>query len=257
MIYLSIKKLSKKFIKMERGKKTEIKVLEEIDLDIEEKEFVSIFGPNGCGKTTLLNIISGLLSPDSGVVLINGSSCRERKIGYVFQNYSDSLLPWLKSIDNIALPLEVNGLDLKSRRERVKKFVGELNLDFPLDEYPYRLSSGQQQMIALARGLIYKPELLLLDEPFSAFDYHTRIAMEAKIQEIHGMLGITTLFVSHDLEEALYLADRVVFLTKKPTKISGILKNPLPRPRTLEMLTRKDFIELKNKAIELFEKITL
>ena len=255
MSYLSVEEISKRFTTFSKNKKREIRVLEKISFKIEKGKFVSICGPNGCGKTTLLNIIAGLISPDSGRVLIKGQPPQKATIGYVFQNYAESLFPWLKNIDNIALPLKVIGKSLKERKEKVKELVTKLHFDFPLNEYPYCLSGGQQQMVALARGLINDPDVLLLDEPFAALDYHTRLIMQDKIQEIHKILGITILFVSHDLEEALYLADQVIFFSKKPTKVVEILENPLPRPRTFEITKSEEFFLLKNKTFEIFKKI--
>ena len=255
MSYVVIEKVCKKFITSFNNEKKEIDVLEELSFNVNKGEFASIFGPNGCGKTTLLNIISGLIPSDSGKILIGGNLPEKVKIGYVFQNYADSLFPWLKAIDNIALPLKLIGVDSDTRKEKVINLIKKLKLDLPIEEYPYRLSGGQQQMVALARALISEPDLLLLDEPFSSLDYHTRITMQAKIQEIHQLLGVTILFVSHDLEEALYLADHIIFLSKKPAKVVAILENPLPKPRTLRILTRKEFSKLKNEAIKIFNNV--
>lgn len=255
MSYLVIENLGKKFTISRNNEKTEVVVLEGLSFNVGKGEFVSIFGPNGCGKTTLLNIISGLIPYDSGKVTIEGNSPGKTKVGYVFQNYIDSLYPWLRSIDNIALPLELIGLDSNTRKTQVIDMVKKLQLDFPLNEYPYRLSGGQQQMVALARALINKPELLLLDEPFGALDYHMRMIMQTKIQEIHQLLSVTILFVSHDLEEALYLGDRIIFLSKKPTKVVEILENSMPRYRTPAILTSKEFSTLKDKALKIFNEV--
>lgn len=232
-----------------------ISVIENINLDVNCGEFVTIFGPNGCGKTTFLNILAGLLSPDKGEVLIQGKNPGLGKTGYVFQNFAETLFPWRKNIDNIAFPLELKGIPKAERYKNVVELEENLGIKIDNDSYPYKLSSGQQQLVAIARAIIEQPDILLMDEPFNALDFQTRILMEDKILDIWEKTKTTVLFVSHDIDEAIYLADMVIFFTKMPARISEIVEVSLPRPRNQQMLASKEFFDLRSEAIEIFRKV--
>jgi len=250
--YVCIEKIGKSYLENHKIK-NQLVVLDGIDINIRKGEFVSIFGPNGCGKTTLLNIIAGLISQDSGRVTINGKAPQEAHIGYVFQNYPQSLLPWKKTIDNIAFPLELQGIDRTGRRKMAKDLVDSLALDIPLDSFPYQLSGGQQQMAVIARSLISNPDILLMDEPFSALNFQTRLYMQDKIQEIWDKTKITLIFVSHEIEEAIYTADRVIVFTNKPTHVANVFEPELKRPRTRDVTLSKDFLDLKKDILSLMD----
>lgn len=250
-----IRGLYKSFLK-DIKKLQYLSVIEDVSIEIKSGEFVTFFGPNGCGKTTFLNILSGLLTPDKGKVLIQGENPGTVKIGYIFQNFSETLFPWRRNIDNIAFPLELKGTSKTERCKKVIELEKNLGIEIDNDSYPYKLSGGQQQLVAIARALIEQPYVLLMDEPFNALDFQTRMVMEDKILDIWEKMKATVLFVSHDIDEAIYLADRVVFFTKIPARIVCTMEINLPRPRRQLMLTSNEFFGLRSKAIEIFRKVT-
>lgn len=222
-------------------------ILKNVNIKINKGEFISLFGPNGCGKTTLLNIIAGVLKPDSGTVLIDGKPVDEQKIGYVFQNYRDSLLPWKTNLENIAFPLELEGVS--NRVSKVRELVKSLNLHIPLSNYPYQSSGGEQQLVALLREVIAKPKIILMDEPFSALDHESRSFFKTEVQEIWKKLGLTILFVSHDLSEAIQLGDKVLVMGSG--KIVNVVNIDLPRIRTSNVVFTDGFRSLQKKIEEL------
>jgi NitT/TauT family transport system ATP-binding protein len=229
-------------------------VYDGFDLDVPRGEIVSIFGPNGCGKSTLINMMSGLLPFDAGQVMFDGKTIAETRLAYVFQNYREALFPWLRAIDNIKYPLKLMGLSRRERQERVDRLLAAFDLPIDLNRYPYELSGGQQQTVSIMRALVVEPEVLFLDEPFSALDYEMTLFMRDQLQKAFVETGTTTVVVSHDLEEALYLADKVVLLTRRPTRIAAYLDCAARRPRTAETLTTPQFIDLKRRCLEIFRR---
>jgi NitT/TauT family transport system ATP-binding protein len=227
-------------------------VYDDFAVDLPLGRFISIFGPNGCGKSTLINMVSGLMPMDAGEVLYDGQRISETRISYVFQNYREALFPWLKAIDNIYYPLKVMGVPRKERRERVEKLLADFEVRIDLDAYPYTLSGGQQQAVSILRALVTEPEVLFLDEPFSALDYEMTMFMRAQLQKIFMKTKTTMLLVSHDLDEAIELADKVVLLTRRPTKVAEIVDIDLPWPRNLEVTTGEDFMTLKRHCLDRF-----
>ena len=227
-------------------------IYENFSIDLPMGKFISIFGPNGCGKSTLINMISGLMPIDAGEVLYDGQTIKDTKISYVFQNYREALFPWLRAIDNIYYPLRVLGIDKKECRDRVEKLLAEFDVPFDLHAYPYTLSGGQQQTVSILRALVIDPEVMFLDEPFSALDYEMTLFMRERLQKIFMKLRTTMLLVSHDLEEAIQLADEVVMLTRRPTRVAEIVKVDLPWPRDLDVTTGEAFIGLKRHCLERF-----
>ena len=229
------------------------KVLEGISLNVQAGEFVSIFGPNGCGKTTLLLCLAGVVEPSEGKVEINGRSPKEAVIGFVFQNYREALLPWRNCLDNIAFPLEVAGVKKQVRRGKARELVTKLGLKIDLDSHPYQQSGGQQQLVAIARALISEPDVLIMDEPLSSLDIRANISMRSQIEEIWQKTKIPTLYVSHDIDDSVYLSDRIVLLTERPGRILKIINNPLPRPRN-QVVKTKDFNELRNQVLSFYSE---
>jgi NitT/TauT family transport system ATP-binding protein len=215
-------------------------------------KFISIFGPNGCGKSTFINMISGLMPMDSGEVLYDGQPIRDVTNSYVFQNYREALFPWFRAIDNIHYPLRVMGIDRKERHRRVEKLLVDFDVQFDLNGYPYTLSGGQQQTVAILRALVTEPEVLFLDEPFSALDYEMTLFMRERLQKIFMKRRTTMLLVSHDLDEAIQLADQVILLTRRPTRVAEIVDVNLPWPRDLDVTTGEGFISLKRHCLERF-----
>src|SRR3984893_11880907 len=227
---------------------------ENFDLNIPKHSIVSVFGPNGCGKSTLINMIAGLIAIDSGEILFDGKSLAETKIGYVFQNYRDALFPWVRTIDKSDDPVKLEGKSKIEVDRRVEELVASFDVKFDLRRYPYELSGGQQQTASIMRALAPGPELLFLDEPFSALDFEMSLFIREKLQEVFMQTGTTMMLVSHDLEEAVYLADQVLLLTKRPTRIAEILHYEDPRPRTLATLSEASFISTKKRSLEIFQR---
>ena len=206
-------------------------VISGISMTISRGEFVSLFGPNGCGKTTFLKILVGMDNEFQGTVRIDGKLPEQASVGIVPQNSNDALLPWRRVVDNIALPLELRRL---SRRERVKavhEFIEGVGIELPLNMYPYQLSGGQKQVVIIARALIGRPDLLVLDEPFISLDFRHMILVQEALLRLWQFTKTTTFLVTHDLLSAVYLADRVFLLSPRPMRIISSRKIDLPRPR--------------------------
>lgn len=227
---------------------------ENFDLDIPKHQIVSVFGPNGCGKSTLINMIAGLIPIDAGEILFDGKSLKDTKIGYVFQNYREAMFPWMRTIDNIAYPLKLEGRSKSEVDRRMAELVSSFDVKFDLNRFPYELSGGQQQTASIMRALAPKPEVLFLDEPFSALDFEMTLFIREKLQEVFMQTGTTMLLVSHDLEEAVYLADQVLLLTKRPTRVAEILPYEDLRPRTVATLTEPSFVAAKKRSLEIFQR---
>ena len=229
-------------------------VYQNFDLDLPRGKFTTIFGPNGCGKSTLINMMSGLTPFDGGRVEIGGQDFRSAKIGYVFQNYRDSLFPWMRALENIEYPLKVRGVPRAAMRERVERLLAAFEITLDLKRHTYELSGGQQQLVAILRALVADPEVLFLDEPFSALDYEMTLYIRDKLQTVFMETGLTTVLVSHDLEEAVYLADRILLLSKRPTRIVELIAYETPRPRSTDILSDARFVETKQHALDLFRR---
>ncbi len=223
------------------------------DLDLPRGAIVSIFGPNGCGKSTLINIIAGILPREGGEILFDGKTIAQTRIGYVFQNYRDALFPWMRAVDNIAYPLKLAGVGPAERRRRIDELVAGFDLTFDLHRYPYELSGGQQQTVSIMRALVVEPEVLFLDEPFSALDYEMTLVMRDQLQKVLARTRTTSLLVSHDLEEAIYLADHLLLLTRRPTRIAAFLDVRIPRPRQPATTIDPSFTALKAQALATFQ----
>ena len=229
-------------------------IYDNFDLDITRGELISVFGPNGCGKSTLINIIAGLIPADAGRILFDGMLLNEIKFGYVFQNYREALFPWLRAFDNIAYPLKMMQVAPAERRARTEKLVAHLGIKLDLNLYPYQMSGGQQQLVSIMRALIVEPEILFLDEPFSALDYEMTLFMREQLQRIFMETGTTTVLVSHDLEEAVFLADRVLLLSRHPARVADFAPVNAGRPRTDATLSDPEFVRTKAHCLELFQR---
>jgi NitT/TauT family transport system ATP-binding protein len=241
---LTIRKLRKSF----EG----VVVYDDFEVDLPLGKFTSIFGPNGCGKSTLINMVSGLMPMDRGEVLFDGRTIHSTRTSYVFQNYREALFPWLRAIDNIHYPLEVMGIARAERSRRVEKLLADFEVRIDLHAFPYTLSGGQQQTVSILRALVTDPEVLFLDEPFSALDYEMTQFMREQLQKIFMKTKTTMLLVSHDLDEAIQLADKVVLLTRRPTKVAEMVDVDLPWPRDLDVTTGERFMTLKRHCLERF-----
>jgi NitT/TauT family transport system ATP-binding protein len=212
-----------------RGKK--VLALDSVDLTIAEGEFVTIVGPSGCGKSTLLNMIVGLLRSNVGRIVFRGMPVDGicTKIGYVTQK--DNLLPWRTLIENVQIALEVKGIEKNTRRTRAKELIDRVGLSGFEEHYPHELSGGMRQRANIIRTLIYDPELILMDEPFGPLDAQTRIVLQDQLLKLWSASKKTIIFITHDLVEAITLADRVVLMSSRPGRIKLIENVRIPRPR--------------------------
>jgi NitT/TauT family transport system ATP-binding protein len=240
-----------------------VEALQAINLTVEEGEFVCLIGPSGCGKSTLLRILAGLYEESSGKVIVNSATDNNRPLNaVVFQEYA--VFPWRTALDNVAFGLEMRGIEKDKRREIARRHLKMVGLSRFADHYPYQLSGGMRQRVALARALANDPEILLMDEPFGALDAQTREIMQDELLRIWQANQKTVVYVTHSIDEAVVLGDRVVLMTAAPGRIKATYPIELPRPRetkirnTIEFtqvaqLIREDLVEEVNKA-QAFER---
>jgi len=224
-----------------------LEALDDASLEVSPREFVCLVGPSGCGKSTLLRVMSGLLVPSRGHVYLRGKPLDgpSGDVGLVFQGAN--LMPWRTVRSNIALPLELRGLDAAQIRERVTGLIGLVGLRGFERSYPHELSGGMAQRVAIARALVYDPEILLLDEPFGALDALTRERMNLELLRIWEAQRKTVIMVTHNIAEAILLADRVVVMTSRPGQVVSELPVPLLRPRSQDLIYSDVFIELSRR----------
>ena len=222
-----------------------VTALSGFNIDIEQGQFVSIVGPSGCGKSTFLNVLLGLIPPNTGVMSVNGNTVTgpgtDRAM--VFQEFG--LLPWRTVANNVELGLELQGVAKGPRRETTQNFIEMVGLTGFENHYPHELSGGMKQRVGLARALASDPDVLLMDEPFAALDAQTRDIMQAELLRIWQEAKKTVLFVTHQIEEAVYLSDQVIVMTKRPGRLKKLFEVDLPRPRDYEMRVSPRFNELK------------
>ncbi|MGH7774932.1 MAG: ABC transporter ATP-binding protein [Candidatus Binatia bacterium] len=252
---VQIQRVCKSFQKVVKKRPTEVKALDEVDLSIREKEFVSIIGPSGCGKTTLLKIIDGLILCDGGQVLINGKKVTEPgpDRAVVFQSFA--LLPWRSVLANVEFSLELRQVPKEERTQLARTYLERIGLSEFEDHFPHELSGGMQQRAGLARALAVNPQILLMDEPFGSVDAQTRQLLQEELLELWQREKKTVIFVTHSMDEAVYLSDRVVVMTRRPGQVAEILDVPLARPRIANDVRRsKEFVELTNYIWESLKK---
>ncbi|SIO25187.1 ABC transporter ATP-binding protein [Halodesulfovibrio marinisediminis] len=229
---LHVERLSKEFT-TERGE--QLIAVDNVNLNVSSNEFVCIVGPSGCGKSTMLRIIAGLEEASAGNVRYRGTPVTKpgKRIGMVFQEYS--LFPWLSVLDNTAAGLEFAGIPRERRREQAKEYLKIVGMSEFAEAYPHELSGGMRQRVAIARALANDPDVLLMDEPFGALDAHTRILLQRELLRIWEMTHKTILFVTHSVDEAVYLADRIIIMSHRPGKIRDVLTVDMDRPRSRAM----------------------
>jgi NitT/TauT family transport system ATP-binding protein len=225
-----------------------------VDVVVNEGEFVSLVGPSGCGKTTLLKIVAGLLPATSGGAVLRGRPVTgpPAELAVVFQDYSRSLLPWLTVRKNVLLPLR-GRKDVGDRETVVREALSAVGLGEFLDKYPWQLSGGMQQRVAIARALAYQPKVLLMDEPFASVDAQTRAELEDLVLRVRHDFGVTVVLVTHDIDEAIYMGDRVVVLSARPSTVKEVLAVDLPRPR--DQLTTKADPRFSDLRAEIYSVI--
>lgn len=243
---IEIKNVSKSFPKNDQ--EDHLSILHDISLEIQDKEFVSLLGPSGCGKSTLLRMLAGLLEPDEGEVLVDRVPVKKPESSrcMVFQDYV--LFPWMSVKNNIALGLKVKKKDKDYIRTKVEWAMELVGLKAFENAYPHQLSGGMQQRVSIARALVMNPEILLMDEPFGALDSFTRMKLQDELVDICKRKDFTTVFVTHDCDEAVYLSDKIVVFSGTPAQVKEVISVDLPRPRRR---TSPEFLEIRNQVLEL------
>ena len=232
--------------KIYNSRNGEMVALNGVNLDIAENEFICVVGPSGCGKSTLLNIIAGLLEPSSGAVYCDGKKVEgtgtER--GVVFQQYA--LFPWMTVKKNVMFGLNLQGIKVKEAEDRAMKYIKMVQLEDFLNHYPKELSGGMKQRVAIARAYAVNPSVLLMDEPFGALDAQTRTQLQSELLETWEKEQKTCFFITHDVDEAIILAQKVIIMSARPGRIKEIVDINIPYPRTQETKMSPEFLELKN-----------
>jgi len=239
----------------EGAKATE--ALRDVSFTVEDGEFVCVVGPSGCGKTTLLKCVSGLLRPTRGDIVLRGNRVTEppEEMALVFQEYGRSLMPWASVRNNVLLPLRHKPIRRDERGQLVEEALESVGLTRFIDHYPWQLSGGMQQRVAIARALAYQPSILLMDEPFASVDAQTRGDLEDLVLDVRDEFGITILFVTHDIDESVYLSDRIVVLAQAPTKVKEIIPVDLPSPRDqIETRRLETFAQLREHVYRLIKR---
>ena len=232
-----------------------VTAIDEITLTTRPGELLCIVGPSGCGKTTLLRCVSGLMPPTSGTVRLDERvvAAPPRTMALVFQDYSRSLLPWMRIHDNVVLPLKAGRMPRHQRDALASEALASVGLEGHGRKYPWQLSGGMQQRAAIARALAYQPEILLLDEPFASVDAQTRADLEDLLLDVWSRTGLSVLLVTHDIDEAVYLADRIVVLSASPTRVKETIDVDLPRPR--DQITTKEMPGFAHLRARVFASI--
>jgi len=240
--------------KVYKRRKETVVAVKDLSLDVQRGEVVCVAGASGCGKSTLLNMIAGFLHPTSGKILLDGKPITkiEPRCGMIFQSYA--LFPWMNVIDNVAFGYRIKGVDKKGRYEKARHWIEIVGLQEFENAYPKELSGGMQQRVSLCRALAEEPDILLCGEQFAALDAMTRQYLEQELVDIVHQYGETVLFITHSIDEALILSDRVVVMSSRPGRVKTILKNDLPRPRTMETKLDSRFLEMRQKVWEMLRE---
>lgn len=235
----------------------EVIAVDNLSLEVEDRQFISIVGPSGCGKSTLLRVVAGLIQPDAGNVLLDGQpiSGPGADRGMVFQSYT--LFHWLTVHGNVEFGLRLKGVSANERGKIAREYLEMVGLQGFERHYPKELSGGMMQRVAIARALANQPEVLLMDEPFGALDAQTRLLMQEMLVNIWQQTPKTILFVTHDIDEALFMADQVYIMTARPGRIKQTLTVELPRPRTVDIFTSREFIEQKRAVLDSIKQESL
>ena len=231
--------------------KTAVQALRGVDLQVGAGEFVSVLGPSGCGKSTIIGAVAGFTAVSAGELRVAGQPVRAPgpDRGVVFQQHT--LFPWKTVLENVAFGLKMRRVGKRERNETAREILHHVGLSEFLQHYPHQLSGGMQQRVNLARVLVNRPRVILMDEPFCSLDAQTRLQMQQMLLRLWHEFHMTIVFVTHDVDEAVFLSDRVVVLTRRPGTVKAELAVPLPRPRHIDLLTSSDFMALKRQALEL------
>jgi NitT/TauT family transport system ATP-binding protein len=231
--------------------KTAVQALSKIDLEVGRGEFLAVLGPSGCGKSTIIGAVAGFTPISAGELRVDAKRVTSPgpDRGVVFQQHT--LFPWKTVLENVEFGLKMGGVERKTRRDLAHQILVRMGLGEFVSHFPHQLSGGMQQRVNLARVLVNRPRVILMDEPFCSLDAQTRLRMQQMLLELWHEFHMTVVFVTHDVDEAVFLSDRVVVLTRRPGRVKAQLPIPLPRPRTHELITSDDFIRLKRRALDL------
>lgn len=254
MIKIQASKVHRQFqVKNDSGRKTNLLVLDDFNLEVREGEFLSVLGPSGCGKSTFLNILAGLDKHDGGQILVDNQPVNDRSFdrGMVFQGYA--LFPWRTVLENVEIGLQIRGLDKKEREEIGRYYLHMVGLSSFANRYPHQLSGGMKQRVAIARVLAYQPDIMLMDEPFAALDAQTRETLQLELIRIWEADKKTIVFITHSIDEAILLSDRIAVMTARPGKVKEVIDVPLPRPRTEEIRNSSEFAHIRQYAWSLIK----
>jgi NitT/TauT family transport system ATP-binding protein len=251
MAKLEVRGVTKTF---RQGKAKVIPVLRDLSLDVGDLEFVAIIGPSGCGKSTFLRILDGLIPCDAGSIFLDGREVTGtgQGRGMVFQTFD--LFPWRTALENVEFGLEIQQVPKAERREVSRHYIELVGLSGFEHSYPYQLSGGMQQRVGIARALAVRPEILLMDEPFGSLDVQTRDLLQDELLRIWEQEQKTVVFITHSIEEAIYLADRVIVFTPRPAQVERVIPVPFGRPRREELKTSVPFLDLRRQIWELLKK---
>ncbi len=243
---LTVEKLGKTYVTPTGS----VDAMQDVSLEVDEGEFVSIVGPSGCGKSTLMEIVGGLIEPTKGEVTVGGNPVRgtDPSIGIVFQQ--ESAFPWRTVAENAQFGLEMTGVEKAEARQRAQEMLELVGLGGFEDRYPSELSGGMRQRVAIARTLVMEPQIILMDEPFGALDEQTRLILGEELLRIQAATKATILFITHSFDEALLLSDRIVVMTARPGRVKKIVENPLPRPRDSTIVSDPEFGRLSGELWE-------
>lgn len=241
-VKVKVRNLTKKF--------GDLLVLDDVSFDVMEREFMCVVGPTGCGKTTFLNSLTKLYTPTSGEILVNDEpvDMYKHNISYIFQE--NSTMPWLNVEENVGFGLKIKGVSAQAKKEALDEVLEIVGLNAFRKYYPNELSASMLQRVVIARAFATNPELLLMDEPYGQLDIELRFKLEDELIKLWQRTGTTVLFITHNIEEAVYLSEKILVLTNKPTKIKSMIENHLPRPRSV---VDPEFIKLRNEVTELIK----
>jgi ABC-type nitrate/sulfonate/bicarbonate transport system ATPase subunit len=240
--------VSKSFFSQRRGDET-IVALDHVDLTIADQEIVCIVGPSGCGKSTLLNLIAGFDTPTNGEIRVNGVPVTSAGPDRIVVFQSPSLFPWMTVMENITFGPRKRGVPRTDYESEARGTIEAVGLRRFAERFPYELSGGMRQRVQIARALVNRPQVLLMDEPFASLDFQNRLAMQELLLQLWGRIQPTIFFITHDVEEAIFLGDRVYVMTAAPGRIKAVVDVPFPKPRQIEIVTAPKFVEIKDQVL--------
>jgi NitT/TauT family transport system ATP-binding protein len=237
-----------------RGHGSEVQALDRVSLEIADQEIVCLVGPSGCGKSTLLNMLAGFDAPTSGEVRVGDMEVRHAGPDRIVVFQTPALFPWMTVRDNIAVGPKKRGVPVRQCQEDAARYMHAMGLDGFAEHYPYQLSGGMRQRVQIASALVNRPDVLLMDEPFVALDFQTRLGMQELLLQIWDEFHPTILFITHDVEEAVFLADRLYVMTRRPGRIKEEIAVPFPKPRSFDIVTTPRFVSIKERVLHLIRE---